>query len=60
MIRSLISLLGIGLSLICSPAWAATCTLSTSGIAFGGYDPFVSQDLDSVANISVTFIRTRR
>jgi spore coat protein U-like protein len=33
--------------------WAA-CTLSTSGIAFGSYDPFVNQHVDSAANISVT------
>lgn len=47
-------LLGVVLSLICASSWAATCTLSTGGIAFGGYDPFVAQDVDSVANISVT------
>jgi spore coat protein U-like protein len=46
--------LGAALSLICASTWAASCTLSTGGIAFGGYDPFVSQDVDSVANISVT------
>lgn len=41
-----------------SSPWAASCTLSTSGIAFGGYDPFVAQDVDSVANISVTCDQT--
>jgi spore coat protein U-like protein len=45
-------LMGIGLQLLSSSPWAA-CTLSTSGIAFGGYDPFVNQDVDSAANISV-------
>lgn len=40
-------------SLICASSWAG-CTVSTGGIAFGGYDPFVAQDVDSVANISVT------
>lgn len=44
---------GVVLALLCSSAWAASCTLSTSGIAFGGYDPFLAQDLDSVANIAV-------
>lgn len=48
------TVLGVVLSLICASSWAATCTLSTGGIAFGGYDPFVAQDVDSVANISVT------
>lgn len=33
--------------------WAA-CTLSTSGIAFGSYDPFVNQHVDSAANINVS------
>lgn len=50
----LVTLSGVVLSLICSSPWAASCTLSTSGIAFGSYDPFVSQDVDSVANIGVT------
>jgi spore coat protein U-like protein len=45
---------GAVLALICSSSWAATCTVSTSGIAFGGYDPFVAQDVDSVASIGVT------
>jgi spore coat protein U-like protein len=40
--------------LLCSSGWGATCTVSTSGIAFGGYDPFVAQDVDSVANVSVS------
>ena len=39
---------------LCSSGWGATCTVSTSGIAFGGYDPFVAQDVDSVANVSVS------
>jgi spore coat protein U-like protein len=52
--RPLIFLLGVVLQLISASLWAATCTLTTSGIAFGGYDPFVSQNVDSVANISVT------
>lgn len=46
--------LGFILLLVCASPRAATCTLSTSGIAFGGYDPFVAQDVDSVASISVT------
>jgi spore coat protein U-like protein len=46
-------ILGAALQLISSSLWAATCVVSTSGIAFGGYDPFVNQDVDSVANISV-------
>ncbi len=45
---------GLALSLMCWSLWAATCTVSTSGIAFGGYDPFVAQDVDSVASIGVT------
>ena len=52
--RPLIFLLGAGLQLISATLWAATCTLSTSGIAFGSYDPFVNQNVDSVANIGVT------
>lgn len=44
--------MGAGLQLISCSLWAA-CTLSTSGIAFGGYDPFVNQHVDSAANISV-------
>lgn len=43
----------VALSLICSSSWA-DCTVSTSGIAFGAYDPFVRQAVDSVANIGVT------
>jgi spore coat protein U-like protein len=50
----LLILSGVALALICSSPWAANCTLSTSGIAFGGYDPFLSQDVDSIADISVT------
>lgn len=50
--RSSKSMLAAALLLISSSPWAA-CTVSTSGIAFGGYDPFVNQDVDSVANISV-------
>lgn len=50
----LIALSGVVLSLLCCGSWAASCTLSTSGIAFGAYDPFVAQSLDSVANITVT------
>lgn len=45
---------GVALSLMSWSLWAATCTVSTSGIAFGGYDPFVAQDVDSVASIGVT------
>lgn len=53
--RSLLATsLGVMLSLICSASWAASCTLTSSGIAFGGYDPFVPQDVLSVANIGVT------
>lgn len=40
--------------LLSSSAWGASCTVSTTGIAFGGYDPFVAQDVDSVANVSVS------
>ncbi len=50
---TLILLLAVGLQLL-SFAAPADCTLSTSGIAFGGYDPFVNEDVDSVANINVT------
>lgn len=49
----LVILSGILMWLICSSSWAASCTLSTSGIAFGGYDPLLAHDLDSVAIISV-------
>jgi spore coat protein U-like protein len=52
-LRSLMISMGIGLQLVSASPWAA-CTLTTSGIAFGGYDPFVNQDVDSAANISVT------
>jgi spore coat protein U-like protein len=45
---------GLALTLMSWSLWAATCTVSTSGIAFGGYDPFVAQDVDSVASIGVT------
>jgi len=50
----LLILSGVVLALICSSPWAASCTVSTSGIAFGGYDPFVAQAVDSVANVSVS------
>lgn len=50
----LIALSGVALWLLSFSLWAATCTVSTSGIAFGGYDPFISQDVDSVATIGVT------
>lgn len=49
---ALIFLSGVGLLL--SFATEGACTLSTSGIAFGGYDPFVNEHVDSVANINVT------
>jgi spore coat protein U-like protein len=49
---ALIFLVGVGLLL--AFATEAACTLSTSGIAFGGYDPFVNENVDSVANINVT------
>jgi spore coat protein U-like protein len=42
------------LSLLWSSHSVASCTLSTSGITFGSYDPFVAQHVDSIANISVT------
>lgn len=45
--------MGLGLAPISSPPWAA-CSLSTSGIAFGGYDPFLDQNVDSAATINVT------
>jgi spore coat protein U-like protein len=46
-------LCGVALSMVSLSLWAATCTVSASGIAFGGYDPFVNQNVDSVGNISV-------
>lgn len=45
--------MGAGLQLISCSLWAA-CTLSTSGIAFGRYDPLINQNVDSAANINVT------
>jgi spore coat protein U-like protein len=51
--ESMRSWLAATLLMTSSSLWAATCTVSTSGIAFGGYDPFVNQHVDSVANISV-------
>ena len=51
-VRAMKLFLGGGLLMISASLWAA-CTVGTSGIAFGGYDPFVNQDVDSVANISV-------
>lgn len=51
-VRAMKLLLGGVLLMISCSLWAA-CTISTSGIAFGGYDPFVNQDVDSAANISV-------
>ncbi len=51
---SLNLLLAAGLQMVSSSLWAAICTVSTSGIAFGGYDPFVSQHVDSVATIGVS------
>jgi spore coat protein U-like protein len=45
--------MGLGLALISSSPWA-DCSLSTSGIAFGGYDPFINQNVDSAATINVT------
>lgn len=52
-VRAIKLSLGGGLQMLSSSLWAATCTVSASGIAFGGYDPFVNQDVDSVANVSV-------
>jgi len=52
--RSLLpTALAVALSLLCSPG-AVSCTVSTSGIAFGSYDPFLPQHVASVATISVT------
>lgn len=34
--------------------WAAQCTLSVQGVAFGAYDVFSSQSLDSTGNIAVS------
>lgn len=45
--------LGVGLALVSGSPWAA-CSISTSGIAFGRYDPFLNQNVDSAANINVT------
>lgn len=41
------------LAVPCATATAATCTVSTAGVAFGSYDPFASQPLDSVGSITV-------
>ena len=43
----------VALQLISCSLWAATCTVSAGGIAFGGYDPFINQNLDSVGTISI-------
>lgn len=41
------------LAVPCATASGATCTVSTTGVAFGSYDPFAAQPLDSVGSISV-------
>jgi len=46
-------LCGAALLMLSFAPWAATCTVSAGGIAFGGYDPFVNLNVDSVGNISV-------
>lgn len=37
----------------CTPAAAATCTISPQGVSFGNYDTLESQPLDGIGNISV-------
>lgn len=44
---------GVLLQLLSTSLLAATCTVTTSGIAFGSYDPLLNQNVDSVASISV-------
>lgn len=46
-----------GLVLACGwavSAGAATCTVSSPGVAFGGYDPLASAPTDGVGNIAVS------
>lgn len=45
--------LAAALAMAALPGWAA-CTLSVQGVAFGSYDVFSYQSVDSTGNISVT------
>lgn len=38
---------------IATPAFAANCSVSTAGLAFGAYDPFSAVALDSAADVSI-------
>jgi spore coat protein U-like protein len=53
MMPHLVRRLGWLLLLSCHVASAATCTVGTVGVAFGSYDPFAIQPLDSVGSITV-------
>ncbi|MDB5707223.1 MAG: putative secreted pili protein [Sphingomonas bacterium] len=47
-------LLAAGLALVAAPAFAASCTVSSSGVSFGGYDPLSRSDNRSTGSIKLT------
>jgi spore coat protein U-like protein len=50
-----IRLLGLWAALLAAPvAWAASCTITNSGISFGAYDPLSVQPRDTNATIQNT------
>lgn len=52
--RNLLALIGAAACMIAVPTFAAQCTISTAGLAFGVYDPFSTEPLDSIGTISVS------
>ena len=47
-------LLTVALAITAQQCWAVLCSFTATGVAFGGYDVFSNQSLDSTGNISVT------
>jgi len=55
--RTRIRILGLWAALLMTPAaWAASCTLTNSGISFGAYDPLAAQPRDTNATIQNTCV----
>lgn len=47
-------LLAVALAITAQQGWAALCSFSATGVAFGSYDVFSNQSVDSTSNIAVT------
>jgi spore coat protein U-like protein len=43
----------VALLLAATPAWAITCTVSTTDLSFGAYDVFSSSPLDTTATLTL-------